>query len=113
MLGGGKKDVCNVVVSFIALEIKLDNNNKANKGKTNYLSLVFKRGDQQRNETEKFEHRSLGNSPKDNQISVADNAEKYKQIIRNAGQSNFDQFENEGSIHSSVQRSSQSEIFAT
>ena len=45
MLGGSKKDVCNVVVSFIALEIKIDST-KANKTKNNYLSLVFKRGDQ-------------------------------------------------------------------
>ena len=42
-----KKDNCNVVVSFIALEIKIDNPKGKQVGnkKTHHLSLVFKRGD--------------------------------------------------------------------
>lgn len=68
------KDVCNVVVSFIALEIKIDKNQKQ-KQKNHYFSLVFKRGSQQRNETNKFLHKLIGDG--DDEISLVDNQLKY------------------------------------
>lgn len=50
--------------------------------------MVFKRGDQQRNETEKIEHKPLKN-----QHDIELNRQRYATIMKNAGQSNSDFFD--------------------
>ena len=49
------KETFNVVVSFACLEVSLPDK----KSEQAYLSMVFKRGQQQRNETDKIEYKPL------------------------------------------------------
>ena len=53
-----KRDTCNIAVAFQALEINIPQDPSGNRAQS-YLSLVFKRGKQQRSETEKILYADL------------------------------------------------------
>ena len=53
-----KRDTCNIAVAFQALEINIPQDPSGSRAQS-YLSLVFKRGKQQRSETEKILYADL------------------------------------------------------
>ena len=89
-----KKDICNVMVQFLYLEMNYSNLDKSKRGKANniemteapiYVTMVAKRGNQQRFESEKMEHSQLKTSDKQ---AMALNIKKYKNLRGNIQQNN-------------------------
>ena len=70
-----KSDTCKIIVTFLALEVDLKDD------KNTMLSLVFKRGDQQRNETQRIRYKPL----KPDQNHVSENKKLYDKIIKKRG----------------------------
>ena len=74
-----KKDICNVVISFQTLEVRLPEQKKKNEVPI-LLGMVFKRGSQQRYETDKILYEKLGEPNSADRIK---NHKMYSNIIKN------------------------------
>jgi hypothetical protein len=82
------KEKCNIMITFQALEVKL----AEEKNKDTWLSCVIKRGDQQREETDRMQYLPLQEDQQDKNIQAyesiikqnrMENSENYKSYLAN------------------------------